>query len=61
MAGCEKSGAGVGCLSTIGQASLQIDAGDVIKIILQFLKENNLNRAFAALQVRIMPYLWPWS
>jgi WD40 repeat-containing protein SMU1 len=33
-------------------ATLQLDAGDVIKVVLQFLKENNLHKSFAALQVQ---------
>jgi WD40 repeat-containing protein SMU1 len=29
---------------------LEIEAGDVVKIILQFCKENNLTQSYAALQ-----------
>ncbi len=43
------------------QTSLQIDAGDVIKLILQFLKENNLSRSYAALQVCFEPAHTPTS
>jgi hypothetical protein len=33
-----------------GQGQLEIEAGDVVKVILQFLKENNLTQSYAALQ-----------
>jgi hypothetical protein len=32
-------------------STLQIESADVVKLVLQFLKENNLHKTFAVLQV----------